>query len=263
MAKQTVYQFYCWLADYEPEMWRRFQVTENTTLAKLGYTVMSMYEMMASHLFAVQIPHVSGSPIVEGQPRRDIEPVPRLAAVMKKQASDAEKQWGEKDPYCQLWFQVPDPTGEAEDSLDAVKYKLKDVLHGIPGENLLVLYDFGDSWTVPLQVEKVIRDMEGTANSFPRVLDGKGRGIIEDSGGTDGLMELVEALKDPDSDEYEEYVEWLGVDKLDMDAFDVRDADIRVRKVPKIYKGIYEQMRTPTAAEVDFLERRYPRYGRP
>ena len=53
MATQPIYQFYSCLKDYRPEIWRRFQVAGNVTLARLGYIVMTMYEMQASHLFCV------------------------------------------------------------------------------------------------------------------------------------------------------------------------------------------------------------------
>ncbi len=53
MAAQPIYQFYSFLKDYQPVIWRRFQVAGNVTLARLGYIVMTMYEMQASHLFCI------------------------------------------------------------------------------------------------------------------------------------------------------------------------------------------------------------------
>ena len=48
MASQPIYQFYAELKDYEPKMWRRFQVPGNITMARLGYILMTMYEMQAN-----------------------------------------------------------------------------------------------------------------------------------------------------------------------------------------------------------------------
>ena len=56
MASQPIYQFYAELKDYEPKIWRRFQVPENITMARLGYILMTMYEMKANHLFCVTVP---------------------------------------------------------------------------------------------------------------------------------------------------------------------------------------------------------------
>lgn len=36
MASQPIYQFYAELKDYEPKIWRRFQVPENITMALAG-----------------------------------------------------------------------------------------------------------------------------------------------------------------------------------------------------------------------------------
>lgn len=56
MASQPIYQFYSELKDYRPKIWRRFQVSENITMARLGYILMTMYEMKANHLFRLTIP---------------------------------------------------------------------------------------------------------------------------------------------------------------------------------------------------------------
>ena len=50
MASHPIYQFYAELADYKPKIWRRFQVMNNITMAKLGYIIMTMFEMQASHI---------------------------------------------------------------------------------------------------------------------------------------------------------------------------------------------------------------------
>ena len=60
MATQPIYQFYSELADYEPKILRRFQVPRNITMAKLGYILMTMYEMQASHLFCIEVPVYDG-----------------------------------------------------------------------------------------------------------------------------------------------------------------------------------------------------------
>lgn len=54
MAIQPIYQFYAELNDFEPKTWRCFQVLGNTTIARLGYIVMTLFEMQASHLFSIE-----------------------------------------------------------------------------------------------------------------------------------------------------------------------------------------------------------------
>ena len=56
MASQPIYQFYAELNNYQPKIWRRFQVPGNITMARLGYILMTLYEMQASHLFCITVP---------------------------------------------------------------------------------------------------------------------------------------------------------------------------------------------------------------
>lgn len=56
MASQPIFQFYAELDDYEPKIWRRFQVLNNISMARLGYILMTMFEMQASHMFCFDVP---------------------------------------------------------------------------------------------------------------------------------------------------------------------------------------------------------------
>lgn len=51
MAQHYVYRFYAELKDYKPKIWRRFEINGEKTMAELGYALMLMFEMQASHLF--------------------------------------------------------------------------------------------------------------------------------------------------------------------------------------------------------------------
>lgn len=57
MATRTVYRFYAELNDYSPKIWRRFQCDGSVTVAYFGYILMTMFEMKASHYFALDVPH--------------------------------------------------------------------------------------------------------------------------------------------------------------------------------------------------------------
>ena len=56
MASHPIYQFYAELDDYKPKIWRRFQVTDDVTVARLGYIIQVLFEMTASHLMAIEVP---------------------------------------------------------------------------------------------------------------------------------------------------------------------------------------------------------------
>ena len=56
MASKEIYQLYAELKDYSPKIWRRFEVVSNITIARLGYILMTLFEMQASHLFSFDVP---------------------------------------------------------------------------------------------------------------------------------------------------------------------------------------------------------------
>ena len=92
---------------------------------------------------------------------------------------------------------------------------------------------------------------------MPRVLEGEGFGIVEDVGGVWGLENLAKAFKKKKGADYKQFSEWLGVDELDTDAFDIDDMNFRLKKVPRIYKQVYEDGDYPTQKSINLIERKY------
>jgi len=224
MAAQPIYEFYAELFDYEPLIWRRFQVPGNISMARLGYIVMTLFEMKASHLFAVEWIYEYGG---NQKTRR---------------------------------FEVPSESADygidEEKPMDATTVKLSRITDQ-PGSRFNVNYDFGDNWYVVLKLEKVFSDSELPGVELPRALGGAGFGIIEDVGGTYRLADFAEAFKKKRGEDYREFREWLGVDDFDMNAFDLNDMNFRLRKIPRIYKQIYEDHSYPTQRSIDLIERKY------
>jgi hypothetical protein len=89
------------------------------------------------------------------------------------------------------------------------------------------------------------------------VLDGAGFGIVEDVGGTGELDLLMKAFKKKKGADYKQFSEWLGVDDLDITAFDLDDMNFRLKKIPRIYKQCYEDRLAPTQKSIDLIERKY------
>ena len=236
MASHPIYQFYAELKDYKPKIWRRFQVMNNITMARLGYILMTMFEMQASHLFCLMVPVRENAKLVQPQLAAPIfaEPVWRFDI-------DKESMELQGDARC----------------FDAASYPITSVLRGLPGEKLTFVYDFGDEWTVEVKLEAVMRDKELSGRALPRVLGGEGYGIIEDCGGTSGLAHLAKAFRRKRGEEYEEYCEWLGIDELDLTVFDLDDMNMRLKRVPRIYTDCYEHDKAPSQRSIDFLLRKY------
>ena len=237
MASQPIYQFYAELKDYEPKIWRRFQVPENITMARLGYILMTMYEMKANHLFCVTVP-------IRDNVKLD-ETLSGVGSVFP------DKSWRFEIGNEELF------PGEGEKVFDASTYKMRSILQGCQGEKLTLEYDYGDGWEGEITLESVLEDKELPGRELPRVLAGEGYGIIEDCGGTGGLEQLAAAFRQKSGDDYENYREWLGRDESDLTAFDLDDMNLRLKKVPRIYMELYEYGCAPSQRSLDFLERKY------
>jgi len=231
MASNSIYQFYAELEDYKPKMWRRFQVAGNITVARLGYTVMTMYEMEASHLLVIENERPFFTP--SGRMSR------RSELINRYDIPDEDGDWNR--------WNLGD---------DATKAKLSQ-LELAPPSRLVVWYDMGDDWRVQVTLEKIIDEPGMSGKNLPLVLEGKGFGIVEDCGGVYALADLAQAFKEKKGEEYEQYREWLGVDNLDLVTFNLDDMNFRLKKLPAIYAKIYEKYQMPSQADIDLIEREY------
>lgn len=99
---------------------------------------------------------------------------------------------------------------EMLDNLDAEDYtniRISDLLKK-EKDTLIYEYDFGDSWEHQIVLEKVLPKTSDT--QFPICLKGNMNCPPEDCGGVWGYTEMLEILKQPEHEEYESYIEWLG-----------------------------------------------------
>ena len=251
MASQPIYQFYTELCDYKPKIWRRFQVVNNITMARLGYILMTMFEMQASHLFCFDVPF-------EENFKREM--------LKKFSESDLQKVFGDTDflsSQNKNWHieilddEVIDCHRDEDEKLyDAVEVVVKNVVMNLK-DRMVFTYDYGDNWKVSVVLEEIIVDKELPGKELPRVLEGAGYGIIEDCGSTYGLADIAKAFKKKKGSEYEEYCEWLGIVDLNLESFDIDDMNFRLKKIPRIYTDIYEYGIEPTKRSMDILERKY------
>jgi hypothetical protein len=251
MASQPIYQLYAELDDYKPKIWRRFQVANNISMARLGYIIMTMFEMQASHLFCFDVPYEKNlraymlEKYTDSAMTKALEETDFLASI--------NKNW-----HIEI---LTDESYDCHDSeneklIDAVETKLKSVL-SYPKEQFNFTYDYGDNWQISITLEKIIEDKALHGKELPRILEGAGYGIIEDCGGVGGLEEIAKAFKKKKGSQYEEYCDWLGVMDSDLKSFDIDDMNFRLKKVPRIYADAYEYSLQPTKRSMDLLERKY------
>lgn len=100
------------------------------------------------------------------------------------------------------------PSAEWDDleTLPGWEIKLSDYLHE-PGQRMQYEYDFGDGWIHDVLFEGILVKEKGA--KYPKCIGGEGACPPEDCGGVPGYYDLLEILKDPDHEEYEEMVSWL------------------------------------------------------
>lgn len=96
------------------------------------------------------------------------------------------------------------------------------------GDRFLYEYDFGDGWRHEIKVETIEPPEAGVR--YPRCTHGKRRAPPEDVGGPPGYQHFLEALADPDHDEHEEYLEWVG-GSFDPNAFDLEEINAKLRRI--------------------------------
>lgn len=140
-------------------------------------------------------------------------------------------------------YKLPDEEFEAEDGQNLCSVRLNQ-LKMKPGNCLRMIYDFGLEQVFQLQLVSEETMPRGQGRSFPRLLDGAGRGILDDVPAFE-LKQLVEQIDrsgrtnqpvyydDDDDDEYR--LPW------DYRTFDLKVANMVLKtKIRRIEKGFRE-----------------------
>lgn len=96
------------------------------------------------------------------------------------------------------------------------------------GDELLYLYDFGDSWEHLVLLEGVIPKNEELF--YPCCIDGKRACPPEDSGGFPGYTEALKILKNKKHPEYKSLVDWMGKG-FDPEHFDLKEINSDIQEV--------------------------------
>ena len=110
---------------------------------------------------------------------------------------------------------------------DATRTMLSDVLpQRGKGGRFEYEYDFGDSWLHEVLFEG--RTRAEPNQQYPLCLEGARACPPEDVGGVWSYADFVEAISDPENEEHEERLEWVG-GKFDPESFNPATATKRMR----------------------------------
>lgn len=175
-----VYQFKVSLMGIRPMIWRRIQVPENYSFWELHIAIQDAMGWEDYHLYEFTV----FDPQNWGEARIG-EP------------SDDGPMWG--------------PKTQASWGKKIRKY--------FPNEGVCCYYhyDFGDDWKHKVRLEKILPVAPG--KSYPICIAGKRACPPEDCGGVWGYENLVEIIRDPKHEEYENRMEWVGRN-FDPEMFD-------------------------------------------
>ncbi len=76
-----------------------------------------------------------------------------------------------------------------------------------PGESVPYEYDFGDGWNHEILLEGILLEEKGA--KYPRCTGGERACPPEDCGSIPGYYHLLEVIKNPKHEEYEDFISWL------------------------------------------------------
>ncbi len=150
-----VYTFKIIYEGCEDRIYRVAEVSSNSTLAQLGYVVLSSFDTMAYHLFEMTY---NGT----------------------RYALDAED----------FEFDDDDENYLFETKLSSLKMSV--------GEHIKMIYDFGCDQMFDIELTAVNEMKRGAGRRYPQIIDGAGRGIIDDMPAFE-LLELIHEIDEKGS----------------------------------------------------------------
>lgn len=107
------------------------------------------------------------------------------------------------------------------------RFKLQQAAPAV-GDKFLYEYDFGDSWLHEIKVEAIGEAETGV--KYPRCIKGKRSAPPEDVGGPWGYETFLEAINNPEHEEFEGYLEWVG-GEFDPEACDLEAINAELKRI--------------------------------
>ncbi len=175
-----VFQFRIVLREVEPPVWRTIQVPETYSFWDLHVAIADAMGWRDYHLHLFHVPRPgTDKPLQIGIPDEDAF---------------------EGDEPIRPGWEVPIASHFTR-----------------PGVTVRYDYDFGDGWEHDITLEAIAPRQED--QKYPICIGGARACPPEDCGGAGGYDNLLEAIRDPDHEEHDSMLEWLG-GRFDPEKFD-------------------------------------------
>lgn len=179
----------------KPPVWRKVSVPANFTFLKFHDVIQTVFGWGDYHLFEFK--------------DKEWESNIRIAVPVKDDFFDPD------------FF---------ADTKDSSKVKLSNIFKE-KFQKLLYVYDFGDNWVHEITLESISNDKQKMAIC----LSGKGACPPEDCGSIYGYEDMKQVFATmPESEEADEYREWLGMDEgeiWDTGAFDIEEINMSLKLI--------------------------------
>jgi len=179
---KSVYQFKITLKDIKPPIWRRIQVPESYTFWGLHVAIQDVMGWEDYHLHLFKI----------------INPSTELKEEIG--IPDEDFEWDRK-------------------TLPGWELKIADYF-SLENPKADYLYDFGDGWEHAIKLEKIVARAKDV--KCPVCVAGKRSCPPEDCGGIWRYPNFLEIIKNPEDEEHERMLEWVG-GEFDPEYFDIKD----------------------------------------
>lgn len=127
------------------------------------------------------------------------------------------KRYGELDPE------------DEENVIDERTVRLRDLPLSVGG-SMRYSYDFGDNWRHQVVIEKTLPPNPELI--YPVCIAGERSAPPEDVGGAGGYADFLEAIANPDHEDHDANLEWVG-GRFDPEAFSVTELNGRLRRAKK------------------------------
>lgn len=128
------------------------------------------------------------------------------------------------------YYSIPSPD-DYKPVIDERKYLLG-IIAPVEKTTFIYQYDFGDNWEHEILVEKILP--ADPVGKYPVCLTGKRACPPEDVGGIWSYQGFLEAINDPQHEEHESYLEWVG-GEFDPVYFDLKDINTQLRQIDKLF----------------------------
>jgi len=171
-----------------PPIWRRVQLTEEMTLSDLHFAIQGAFDWDDSHLHMFKIKDMG-------------------------MFSSKRSSW--------------DGDFDDMDTDDSSKVSLGSLVRS-QVKKFRYIYDFGDSWSHEVKIEKV--EVIKEKLTLPRCIDGALCGPPEDCGGIYGFFNFKEIMADRKHPEYKDMKDWYGK-TFDPEKFSVAAANKNIKQL--------------------------------